>query len=62
MDEAARPPSRVLDTSDPLRKAIQKRLHIQEIFKMTYESYGDDSTKEDEEATELATLRLLSKC
>jgi hypothetical protein len=34
----------------------------QERAKTTYGPDGDDSTTEDEEAAELATLRLLSKC
>ena len=35
---------------------------VQERARMTHGPDGDDSTKEDEDATELATLRLLSKC
>ena len=35
---------------------------VQERVKMNYGPNGNDSTKKDEDAPELTTLRLLSKC
>ena len=50
------------DTDDPLHETIQERRHSPECVRMNYGPDGDDSTVEDDNASELATLHLLSKC